>query len=175
MIRNKHHLNRGSNQMVYKPSEASEASEAKEPKQDSLQSILTSLETTAQVRPEIEIYINSLSERLLKLTRDYYATIVFIFSTSLSFHQRLILMYLITIYPQGSSGTELARTLGISVQSKSIYRDLKLLEQQDFIFLKEVHSQLKLAHANNKNRMISRLIELVQIHGQHQKEINNKK
>ncbi|MHA1971940.1 MAG: hypothetical protein ACTSW1_03035 [Candidatus Hodarchaeales archaeon] len=73
-------------------------------------------------------------------------------------------MHLITIYPQGISGTDLARTLDISVQSKSIYRDLKLLKQQEFIRLNEVHSRLKLAYANIDNQMISRIIELVQIH-----------
>ncbi|MHA1226748.1 MAG: hypothetical protein ACTSR2_13210 [Candidatus Hodarchaeales archaeon] len=145
-------------------------SEVKKPQANSLQSILASLETSAQVRPETETYVNSLSKRLLRLTRDYYAILIFLFSNSLSFHQRLILMHLITIYPQGISGTDLARTLDISVQSKSIYRDLKLLKQQEFIRLNEVHSRLKLAYANIDNQMISRIIELVQIHGKHEEE-----
>jgi len=44
------------------------SNEAKKP--DSLKEILASLEVTAQVRPEIEKYTTSLSERLLNLTRD---------------------------------------------------------------------------------------------------------
>lgn len=133
---------------------------------DSLRDILSSLETTAQVRPEMEKYTNTLSERLINLTKDYYASLVFLFTTSLSFHRRLILMKLITIYPQGSSGIDLARSLGISVKSKSIYKDLTALETQELIQLDEVHSRLKMAYANPNNRLINRLIELVQIHGE---------
>ncbi|MHA2226375.1 MAG: hypothetical protein ACXAC8_14290 [Candidatus Hodarchaeales archaeon] len=132
---------------------------------DSLHDILSSLQTTAQVRPEIANYTKSLSKRLMNLTRDYYGSIVFLFTTPLSFHQRLVLMQLISIYPQGISGIDLARALGISVKSKSIYHDLKTLEKQGFIRLDEVHSRLKLAYANSDNSLINRLIELVQIHG----------
>lgn len=138
---------------------------------DSLRDILSSLETTAQVRPELEKYTVSLSERLLNLTRDYYASLVFLFTTSLSFHRRLVLMQLITIYPQGSSGIDLARSLGISEKSKSIYKDLNALEKQDLIHLDEVHSRLKMAYANPKNRLVNRLIELVQIHGDTLREL----
>jgi hypothetical protein len=133
---------------------------------DSLRDILSSLETTAQVRPEMEKYTHSLSERLINLTRDYYASLVFLFTTSLSFHRRLILMKLIAIYPQGSSGIDLARSLGISVKSKSIYKDLNALEKLEIIRLDEVHSRLKMAYANPNNRLVNRLIELVQIHGE---------
>lgn len=133
---------------------------------DSLHEILTSLETTAQVRPEIEQYTISLTKRLIDLSRDYYASMVFLFTTPLSFHQRLILMQLIAIYPEGSSGIDLARSLGISVQSKSIYRDLNALEKQGLIHLREIHSRLKLAIANSENRLVNRLIELVELHGQ---------
>ncbi len=133
---------------------------------DSLRDILSSLETTAQVRPEIEKYAISLSNRLLSLTRDYYASLVFLFTTPISFHQRLILMQLITIFPKGSSGIDLARALGISVQSKSIYRDLKSLEKQGLVRIDEIHSRLKLTYANNDNQLVNRLIELVQIHGE---------
>lgn len=132
---------------------------------DSLREILSSLETTAQVKPEIKNYIMSLSRRLIELTRDYCASLVFLFTTPLSFHQRLILMQLISIYPQGSSGIDLARALGISVQSKSIYRDLKALENQHLVRIDEIHSRLKLAYANYDNQLVNRLIELVQIHG----------
>lgn len=137
----------------------------KSEKFDSLQKILSSLETTAQVRPEIENYALSLRERLLDLSRDYYASLVFLAATSLSFHQRLILMQLIAIYPQGSSGIDLARSLGISVQSKSVYKDLKTLEKQNLVRLDELHSRLKLAYANSENRLVNRLIELVELHG----------
>jgi hypothetical protein len=138
---------------------------------DSLRDILSSLETTAQVRPEIEKYTKSLSKRLLALTRDYYASLIFLFTTPLSFHQRLILMQLISIYPQGSSGIDLARALGISVQSKSIYRDLNALEKQGIVRIDEVHSRLKLAYANYDNQLVNRLIELVQIHGESLREL----
>jgi hypothetical protein len=138
---------------------------------DSLRDILSSLETTAQVRPEIEKYTKSLSKRLLALTRDYYAGLIFLFTTPLSFHQRLILMQLISIYPQGSSGIDLARALGISVQSKSIYRDLNALEKQGIVRIDEVHSRLKLAYANYDNQLVNRLIELVQIHGESLREL----
>lgn len=133
--------------------------------QSSLQNILSSLETTIQVRPEVETYINSLITRLLKLTRDYYSTFIFMLTNNLSFHQRLILMYLIKIYPQDCSATDLARTIGISTQSKSIYRDLKFLKGVDFIRFNVVHPRLKLVLANNENYMIDRMIELTQIHG----------
>ncbi|MFW9903468.1 MAG: hypothetical protein ACFFFH_03985 [Candidatus Thorarchaeota archaeon] len=138
---------------------------------DSLRDILSSLETTAQVRPEIEKYTKSLSKRLLALTRDYYASLIFLFTTPLSFHQRLIFMQLISIYPQGSSGIDLARALGISVQSKSIYRDLNALEKQGIVRIDEVHSRLKLAYANFDNQLVNRLIELVQIHGESLREL----
>ena len=142
---------------------------------DSLRDILSSLETTAQVRPEIEKYVVSLSTRLLALTRDYYASLIFLFTTPLSFHQRLILMQLISIYPQGSSGIDLARALGISVQSKSIYRDLKALEKQGLIRLDEIHSRLKLAYANYDNQLVNRLVELVQIHGESLRDLLREK
>ena len=138
---------------------------------DSLRDILSSLETTAQVRPEIEKYTKSLSNRLYALTRDYYASLIFLFTTPLSFHQRLILMQLISIYPQGSSGIDLARALGISVQSKSIYRDLKTLDKQGLVRIDEVHSRLKLAYANFDNLLVNRLVELVQIHGESLREL----
>lgn len=138
---------------------------------DSLHDILSSLETTAQVRPEIEKYAKSLSNRLHALTRDYYASLIFLFTTPLSFHQRLIFMQLISIYPQGSSGIDLARALGISIQSKSIYRDLKTLEKQRLVRIDEVHSRLKLAYANFDNQLVNRLIELVQIHGESLREL----
>jgi len=80
-------------------------------------------------------------------------------------------MQLITIYPQGSSGIDLARSLGISEKSKSIYKDLNALEKQDLIHLDEVHSRLKMAYANPKNRLVNRLIELVQIHGDTLREL----
>ncbi|MFX0015431.1 MAG: hypothetical protein ACFFB2_12640 [Promethearchaeota archaeon] len=133
---------------------------------DSLHDIISSLETTAQVRPEIGKYAISLSNRLLALTKDYYASLIFLFTTPLSFHQRLILMQLISLYPQGSSGIDLARALGISVQSKSIYRDLKALEKHRLVRIDEVHSRLKFAYANYDNLMINRLIELVKLHGE---------
>ncbi len=142
---------------------------------DSLRDILSSLETTAQVRPEIEKYAISLSNRLLNLTRDYYASLVFLFTTPLSFHQRLIFMQLISIYPKGSSGIDIARALGISVQSKSIYRDLKALDKQGLIRLDEIHSRLKLAYANYDNQLVNRLIELVQIHGESLQELLQEK
>ena len=138
---------------------------------DSLRDILSSLETTAQVRPEIEKYATSLSNRLLSLTRDYYASLIFLFTTPLSFHQRLIFMQLISIFPQGSSGIDLARSLGISVQSKSIYRDLKALEKQGLVRIDEIHSRLKLAFANYNNQLVNRLVELVQIHGESLREM----
>ncbi len=138
---------------------------------DSLRDILSSLETTAQVRPEIEKYAKSLSNRLHALTRDYYASLIFLFTTPLSFHQRLIFMQLISIYPQGSSGIDLARALGISVQSKSIYRDLKTLEKQGLVRIDEVHSRLKLTYANFDNQLVNRLVELVQIHGESLREL----
>ncbi|MHA1974187.1 MAG: hypothetical protein ACTSW1_14405 [Candidatus Hodarchaeales archaeon] len=137
---------------------------------DTFGDIISSLETTAQIKPEISQYTKSLIQRLMDLTRDYYASIVFLFTTSLSYHRRLILMELIAIYPQGVSGIDLARTLGISVKSKSIYRDLKALEDLGFVRLDEIHSRLKLAYANADNRLISRLIELVRLHG---KELQN--
>lgn len=138
---------------------------------DSLRDILSSLETTAQVRPEIEKYTKSLSNRLHALTRDYYASLIFLFTTPLSFHQRLIFMQLISIYPQGSSGIDLARALGISVQSKSIYRDLKTLGKHGLVRIDEIHSRLKLAYANFDNQLVNRLIELVQIHGESLREL----
>ena len=150
----------------------SKSAKTKEKKQDSLQNILSSLETTVQVRPEVETYISTLSKRLLKLTRDYYATFIFILTTNLSLHQRLILMYLITVYPKECSATELAKRIGISVQSKSIYRDLKLLKQVDFICFNEIHSRLKLVHANNENNMIARMIELAYVQGELQNEFS---
>lgn len=138
---------------------------------DSLREILSSLETTAQVRPEIEKYATTLSNRLLSLTRDYYASLIFLFTTPLSFHQRLILMQLITIFPQGSTGIDLARALGISVQSKSIYRDLKSLEKQGLVRIDQIHSRLKLAYANHDNQLVNRIVELVQIHGESLREL----
>ncbi|MHA1205951.1 MAG: hypothetical protein ACTSSO_00105, partial [Candidatus Hodarchaeales archaeon] len=77
-----------------------------------------------------------------------------------------ILMRLISIYPKGSSGIDLARNLGISEKSKSIYRDLKLLNKQHLVTIDEIHSRLKLTYANPQNRFINRMIELIQIHGQ---------
>ena len=85
-------------------------------------------------------------------------------------------MQLISIYPQGSSGIDLARALGISVQSKSIYRDLNALEKQGIVRIDEVHSRLKLAYANFDNQLVNRLIELVQIHGESLREsLQNRK
>ena len=94
---------------------------------DTLEKILDSLNTTSQVKPEIKDYLDSVSTRLMELTRDYYTTILYLFTSPLSLHQRLILMQLATLHPKGSSGIELARSLGISEKSKSIYRDLKYL------------------------------------------------
>ena len=132
---------------------------------DDLGKILNSLKTTAQVKPEIRDYTSDLSSRLLDLTRDYYAAILYLFTSPLSLHQRLILMQLVSIYPKGSPGIELARSLGISEKSKSIYRDLKHLKKQNLITVDEVHTRLKLSYANPTNRFINRLIELVKFHG----------
>lgn len=134
-------------------------------KLDSLEKIIASLDTMSQLKPEISDYVEDLSKRLLELTRDYYAAILYLFTSSMSLHQRLILMQLISIYPKGSPGIELARSLGISEKSKSIYRDLKQLSSKHLISIDEVHSRLKLIYANSENRFIKRLIELVQIHG----------
>ncbi|MHA1541555.1 MAG: hypothetical protein ACTSQH_01090 [Candidatus Hodarchaeales archaeon] len=138
---------------------------------DNLQNILSSIKTTGQVRPEISEYTDDLTNRLLDLTNDYYASLVYLFTSPLSLHQRLILMRLISIYPKGSSGIDLARNLGISEKSKSIYRDLKLLSNQHLVSTDEIHSRLKLIYANPQNRFVNRLIELVQIHGQNLGEI----
>jgi hypothetical protein len=138
---------------------------------DNLQNILSSIKTTGQVRPEISEYTDDLTNRLLELTNDYYASLVYLFTSPLSLHQRLILMRLISIYPKGSSGIDLARNLGISEKSKSIYRDLKLLSNQHLVSTDEIHSRLKLIYANPQNRFVNRLIELVQIHGQNLGEI----
>ena len=132
---------------------------------DDLGKILDSQKTTAQVKPEISEYTTDLSGRLLDLTRDYYAAILYLFTSPLSLHQRLILMQLVSIYPKGSPGIELARTLGISEKSKSIYRDLKNLKRQNLITIDEVHTRLKLSYANPENRFVNRLIELVKFHG----------
>ena len=142
------------------------ASEEEKQEVDNLQNILSSIKTTGQVRPEISEYTEDLSNRLLDLTNDYYASLVYLFTSPLSLHQRLILMRLISIYPKGSSGIDLARNLGISEKSKSIYRDLKLLSSQHLVTTDEIHSRLKLVYANPQNRFVNRLIELVQIHGQ---------
>ncbi len=141
-------------------------SEKEKQEVDNLQNILSSIKTTGQVKPEISEYTDDLTNRLLDLTNDYYASLVYLFTSPLSLHQRLILMRLISIYPKGSSGIDLARNLGISEKSKSIYRDLKLLNKQHLVSIDEVHSRLKLIYANPQNRFINRLIELVQIHGQ---------
>lgn len=132
---------------------------------DALIDILNSLITSAQVRPEIEKYALTLHQRLINLTQEYYAMLVYLFTSPLTFHQRLILMQLIALYPDGSSGIELARSLGISVQSKSIYKDLNTLEKQRLVSMKVVHSRLKLAFANTENRIVLRLVELVKLHG----------
>ncbi len=142
------------------------SSERKKQEIDDLGKILDSLKTTAQVKPDISDYVTDLSNRLLDLTRDYYAAILYLFTSPLSLHQRLILMQLVSIYPKGSPGIELARSLGISEKSKSIYRDLKFLKSQNLITVDEVHTRLKLSYANPKNRFVNRLIELVKIHGQ---------
>ena len=141
---------------------------------DDLGKILDSLKTTSQVKPEISEYTKDLSNRLLDLTRDYYAAILYLFTSPLSLHQRLILMQLVTLYPKGSPGIDLARSLGISEKSKSIYRDLKFLKNQKLIIVDEVHTRLKLSYANPKNRFVNRLIELVKIHGQDLEEIIKK-
>ena len=138
---------------------------------DTIRDILNSLETTAQVRPEINQYIEILTQRLLNLTRDYYASIVYLFTTPLSFHKRLILMQLIAIFPQGLSGIDIARTLGISVKSKSIYNDLKALEKDNLVKLDEIHSRMKLAYANADNKLVLRMVELVQLHGDKLQEL----
>ncbi|WP_455464764.1 hypothetical protein [Candidatus Hodarchaeum mangrovi] len=138
---------------------------------NTIRDILNSLETTAQVRPEISQYITILTQRLLNLTRDYYSSIVYLFTTPLSFHKRLILMQLIAIYPQGLSGIDIARTLGISVKSKSIYNDLKALEKDNLVMLDEIHSRMKLAYANADNKLVQRMIELVQLHGEKLQEL----
>ncbi len=142
------------------------SSERKKQEIDDLGKILDSLKTTAQVKPDISDYVTDLSNRLLDLTRDYYAAILYLFTSPLSLHQRLILMQLVSLYPKGSPGIELARSLGISEKSKSIYRDLKFLKSQNLITVDEVHTRLKLSYANPKNRFVNRLIELVKIHGQ---------
>jgi hypothetical protein len=147
------------------------ASEEEKKELDNLQNILSSIKTTGQVRPEISKYTDDLTNRLLELTNDYYASLVYLFTSPLSLHQRLILMRLISIYPKGSSGIDLARNLGISEKSKSIYRDLKLLSSQHLVSTDEIHSRLKLIYANPQNRFVNRLIELVQIHGQNLGEI----
>jgi hypothetical protein len=147
------------------------ASEEEKRGLDNLQNILSSIKTTGQVRPEISEYTDDLTNRLLELTNDYYASLVYLFTSPLSLHQRLILMRLISIYPKGSSGIDLARNLGISEKSKSIYRDLKLLSNQHLVSTDEIHSRLKLIYANPQNRFVNRLIELVQIHGQNLGEI----
>jgi len=147
------------------------ASEEEKKELDNLQNILSSIKTTGQVRPEISEYTDDLTNRLLELTNDYYASLVYLFTSPLSLHQRLILMRLISIYPKGSSGIDLARNLGISEKSKSIYRDLKLLSNQHLVSTDEIHSRLKLIYANPQNRFVNRLIELVQIHGQNLGEI----
>jgi len=146
-------------------------SEEEKQELDNLQNILSSIKTTGQVRPEISGYTDDLTNRLLDLTNDYYASLVYLFTSPLSLHQRLILMRLISIYPKGSSGIDLARNLGISEKSKSIYRDLKLLSNQHLVSIEEIHSRLKLIYANPQNRFINRLIELVQIHGKNLGEI----
>ena len=147
------------------------ASEEEKRGLDNLQNILSSIKTTGQVRPEISEYTDDLTNRLLELTNDYYASLVYLFTSPLSLHQRLILMRLISIYPKGSSGIDLARNIGISEKSKSIYRDLKLLSNQHLVSTDEIHSRLKLIYANPQNRFVNRLIELVQIHGQNLGEI----
>ncbi|MHA1993675.1 MAG: hypothetical protein ACW97Z_03975 [Candidatus Hodarchaeales archaeon] len=138
---------------------------------DTLEKVLASLNTTAQVKPEIKEYLDTLSNRIVDLTRDYYAAILYLFTSPLSLHQRLILMQLVTIYPKGSSGIELARSLGISEKSKSIYRDLKFLRSQHLISTEDIHPRLRLVYANSENRLMNRLIELVQIHGSELKKI----
>ncbi len=132
---------------------------------DTLEKILASLNTTSQVKPEIKDYLDTLSTRITDLTRDYYAAILYLFTSPLSLHQRLILMQLVTIYPKGSSGIELARSLGISEKSKSIYRDLKFLRTQHLVSTEDIHPRLKLIYANAENRFMERLIELVKLHG----------
>ena len=146
-------------------------SEKEKQELDNLQKILSSIKTTGQVRPEINEYTDDLTNRLMDLTNDYYASLVYLFTSPLSLHQRLILMRLISIYPKGSSGIDLARNLGISEKSKSIYRDLKLLSNQHLVSTDEIHSRLKLIYANPQNRFVNRLMELVQIHGQKLGEI----
>ena len=146
-------------------------SEEEKQELDNLRNILSSIKTTGQVKPEINEYTDDLTKRLLNLTNDYYASLVYLFTSPLSLHQRLILMRLISIYPKGSSGIDLARSLGISEKSKSIYRDLKLLNNQHLVTIDEIHSRLKLIYANPQNRFVNRLVELVQIHGKNLGEL----
>ncbi len=142
---------------------------------DTLEKILDSLNTTSQVKPELKDYLNTVSNRLKELTRDYYAAILYLFTSPLSLHQRLILMQLATLYPKGSSGIELARSLGISEKSKSIYRDLKYLRTQNLVSTEDIHPRLKLVYANAENRFMNRLVELVTIHGSELNEIIKEK
>jgi hypothetical protein len=144
--------------------------EAEKNDSSSLSRIFISLKTFSQIKPDVEPYSHSLSKQLYEVTQEYYASIIFLFTTPLTFHQRLVLMYLIAVFPKRCSGVDIARALDISIQSKSIYRDLKALQNQELILLDEVHPRLKMAFANEENLMIARIIELFQIHGKELKE-----
>ncbi len=145
---------------------SSRITESDNTKVPSLPGIISALKAISQIKPDIASYVESLISELKELTQDYYASFIILSTTPLSFHQRLVLMHLITIYPRGCSGIDLARALDISVQSKSIYRDLSMLQKENLVYLDEIHSRLRLAYANKDNRMINQLIELYQVHGE---------
>lgn len=131
-----------------------------------LSDLLSSIRTVAQVRPDLADFSKDLLTRIDEIFADIFGLLIILLTEeSLSLHQRLAILYLASTSPKPASGVEIARAVGKSVVSKSIYRDIENLEEKGFVVRDQLHPRMFTIRINQDHRLMKRLLELTSYYG----------
>ena len=92
--------------------------------------------------------------------------------SSLNDTRRAILLALAHIYPRSVSGVQLSRLIGYSGKSRSLYRGvISHLKENEMIQIDQLTPKLYAIRINNEHPLLTILVDLCKVHGNHSREM----
>jgi exopolysaccharide biosynthesis predicted pyruvyltransferase EpsI len=109
---------------------------------------------------------DALTQEVDQLLANVYGLILLFLGDELTPQERQAWLYTTRVYPKPCTGVEIARSIGSSETSKTIYKSIENLKQKRLVIINQLHPRVFSIQANKDHPLTHLLIDFNEYYGE---------
>ncbi|MHA1982841.1 MAG: hypothetical protein ACW967_00705 [Candidatus Hodarchaeales archaeon] len=109
---------------------------------------------------------DALTQEVDQLLANVYGLILLFLGDELTPQERQAWLYTTIVYPKPCTGVEIARNIGSSETSKTIYKSIENLNRKRLVIINQLHPRVFSIQANKDHPLTNLLIDFNEYYGE---------